>query len=415
MASSHTNRRAFLGATAGFAATAMTARSYAQVRGANDRIRIGVIGCGNRGYGAHMRGVQQHAELENLAITAVCDVWSEYRNRAAAKAKEFHGKAPLTTTDYREVLDRKEVDAVMIATCDFQHAQMLKDTAQAKKDVYCEKPVSMELEPLKAARKAVQESGVIVQIGTQRRSEPTMNGTRQAIADGVVGRVNRIEFFRNASKPNWYKRLSRLPIPASEVAWKQFLMDLPAQPYSDLKFAGWYGYREFCGGSIGQFLSHYADLAHFLTGATFPTSAVANGDTFVWDDEYKFSCRDQIQVSLIYPEGFMLTYSTNFGNGSGDRTVVYGTQGTIDLTGKPIVSREGATPGNAFDAAPEVASLPCPDHFLNWFQCLRSREQPVAPFEAGYQHSVACVMADQAMLTGRRHIYDVERDDIRPG
>ena len=152
MLSNHTNRRVFLGTAAGFAATAMTARSYAQIRGANDRIRIGVIGCGNRGYGAHMRGVQQHAEQENLAITAVCDVWSEYRNRAAATAKDSYGKAPLTSTDYREVLDQKDVDAVMIATCDFQHAQMLKDTAQAQKDVYCEKPVSMELGPLKAVR-----------------------------------------------------------------------------------------------------------------------------------------------------------------------------------------------------------------------------------------------------------------------
>ena len=415
MARTRTDRRAFLGVAAGFTATAMSASSYAQVRGANDRIRIGVIGCGRRGFGAHIRAVDRHAELENLQISAVCDVWSAYRQRAADHVKQRYARTPLSTADYRSVLDRKEVDAVMIASCDFQHPQMLTDACLAGKDAYCEKPVSMEMRALKAARQAVLESKAIVQIGTQRRSEASIKGAQKLIADGTLGKLSRIEFFRNAARPNWYKRLTRLPIEATEVAWDQFLMHLPTRPFSDVQFAGWYGYREFCGGSFGQFLSHYADLTNFLTGSAFPSSAVAQGGTFVWDDRYNFDCRDQVQVSLIYPEDFLLTYSTNFGNGSGSRSVMYGSNGVLDLSGSPVFRPDGSNGDTARERRPEVESIAGPDHFLDWFQCMRNRKQPIAPIEAGYQHSVACIMADQAMQTGKRQIYDHASEEVRPG
>ena len=410
------SRREFLKtAVAGATAWAMTARSYARVPGANDRIGVGVIGCGNRGYGAHLPGVHRHAQEQNVEITAVCDVWTKHRRRAAERVEGWFGRRPFEATDYRELLDRKDVDAVTIASCDFHHPRMLEDAARAKKDAYCEKPLAMDLDELKSVRRAVQESDVIVQIGTQRRSEPLMHGARRVIESGVLGKISRIEIFRNASRPNWYKRLDWLPISAPDVDWPQFLMHRPARPFNDLLLAGWYGYREFCGGSIGQFMSHYADLVNFLTGSTFPSSAVAHGETFVWKDEYKFDCRDQVQASLIYPEGFLFTYATNFGNGSGSRSVIYGSEGTLDLSGKPVVAGEGAFGKSRIKSEMPIEPVECPDHFLDWLQCLRTRRQPIAPLEAGYQHSIACIMADQAMQTGRRQVYDPNKGEIYAG
>ena len=416
MTQPHASRRTMLKATAaGATAWALAARSYARVVGANERIGVGLIGCGGRGYDAHLPGLHRHAAEQNVEITAVCDVWSKHRRRAAEKVAEWFDRSPLETTDYRELIDNTAVDAVMIASCDFQHARMLEDVAGARKGAYCEKPLSMDLDELKSVCRAVEDSGIIVQIGTQRRSEPHMRGAREVIRSGVLGKISRIEIVRNASQPNWYRRLASLPIPASEVDWPRFLMHRPQRPFHDLLLAGWYGYREFCGGSIGQFMSHYSDLVNFLTGSTFPSSAVAHGGTFVWDDDYKFDCRDQVQVSMIYPEGFLFSYATNFGNGSGNRAVIYGTEGVMDFTRRPVISGEGSFGKSKIRAETSVEPAEGPDHFLDWLQCLRSGSKPIAPIEAGYQHSVACIMADRAMQTGRRQIYQEPAGEISDG
>ena len=415
---SSSSRRTFLrSAAAGTTALAMTATSYARVAGANDRIAVGQIGCGNRGFGAHMKGVHDHAEEQNVEIVAVCDVWTEHLDRAAAQVEKWHGRAPRRTSSFEEVLAMQDVDAVMIASPDHQHAMHLEAAAKAGKDAYCEKPLSIDIEELQAACDAVKQAGIVVQIGTQSRSTPGMVGCKKLFETGVLGKVSRVEQSRNGNRPNWYKRLALLPIKESEIDWREFLRPRPDRPFSDLLFAGWYGYREFCSGSIGQFMSHFIDLVHFITGAGFPTSAVAQGDTFVWKDEYEFDCRDQVQTTLVYPEGFMVSYCTNFGNGSGNRTVMYGTQGILDLGSrtKPTVSGEGAYRKGPLREEKPVEPVECPDHFLDWLQCLRSRNRPVAPIEAGYQHSVACILSDRACQTGRRQVYDPKKQEIREG
>jgi len=411
------NRRQFLKTTAAGTAAAMTATSYARVAGANDRIAIGQIGCGNRGFGAHMTGVHNHAKEQNIEIIAVCDVWTEHVERAAAKVKDWYGRPPRATSKYEQVLAMKDVDAVMIASPDFQHCMHLEAAAKAGKDAYCEKPLAMNMQELKSACDAVKAAGIVVQVGTQGRSYPGLVGCKRLYESGVLGAVSRVEQFRNGNRPNWYKRLTRLPIQESEIDWPEFLKPKPYRPFSDLLFAGWYGYREFCGGSIGQFMSHFIDAVHFITGAKFPTSAVAQGDTFIWKDEYQFDCPDQVQTTLIYPEGFMVSYSTNFGNANGNRTVMYGTQGIMDFTSrtKPFASGAGAYQKGPLTREVPVEPVECPDHFLNWLECLRSRKTPVAPIEAGYQHSVACILSDSAWETGRRQVYDHQKREIREG
>ena len=411
-------RRKFLKtAAAGATALAMTATSYGRVVGANERISIGQIGCGNRGFGAHMAGVHKHAQAENVEIIAVCDVWTEHLRRAAAQVEKWYGRPPRQTNSFEEILAIKDVDAVMIASPDHQHCMHLEAAATAGKDAYCEKPLATDLEELQSACDAVKQAGIVVQVGTQSRSSPAMVGCKKLYETGALGKVSRVEQFRNGNRPNWYKRLTRLPIKESEIDWREFLRPRPDRPFDDLLFAGWYGYREFSSGSIGQFMSHFIDLVHFITGAKFPASAVAQGDTFVWKDDYQFDCRDQVQTILIYPEGFMVSYSTNFGNASGNRTVMYGTQGIMDLgsRNKPTVSGEGAYQKGPIREETPVEPVECADHFLDWLQCLRSRNTPVAPIEAGYQHSVACILSDLACQTGRRQKYDPKKRLIYEG
>ena len=163
---------------------------------------------------------------------------------------------------------------------------------------------------------------------------------------------------------------------------------------------------------------HFIDLYNYIVGNTLPLSCVAQGGTFTWKDEYNFTCPDHAQATWIYPEGFMVSYSTNFGNGSGSVFKIYGEQGVMDLTRwrAPTYSRAGAIkPSDLPKEDTPVPDVETPDHFLNWLECLRTRKACNAPIEAGYEHCVPALMAMRAFDTGRRQIYDPKEREIRDG
>lgn len=415
--SDSTTRRQFLKtASAGAAVLGVTASSYARVRGANDRIAVGIIGCGDRGLNAHMPGIHQYAKEQNIEIIAVCDPWRVRREMAVARTKEWYGREARAFVSYRDLLELRDVDAVMIASCDHQHTTHLKAAAEAKKDVYCEKPLAMDMRSLKAACDAVKANNVICQVGTQLRSLPSMTGAREVFKTGVLGKVARIEQCRNSARPYWYMYLKE--VREEDVDWKEFLMDRPMRPFRADLYSGWYGYRGFSDGPVPGFGSHFIDLVHYITGATFPESAVCMGGVFTWKDEHQFTCPDHVQAVWTYPEGFMVSYSSNFGNGSGNSFKIFGDQAVLELAnwGQAVLTTEGINETKAAKAeAKPVEPVQRPEHFLDWLQCLRSRQTPNASIDAGYQHAVACIMAMRAFDTGRRHVYDPKKREIRKG
>jgi len=417
MQTSYSRRKLLKTAAAGSAALALSAASYSRVLGANDRISIGIIGCGGRGLGAHMPGVHEHAKSQNIEITAVCDPWRLRQEEAATKAKEWYGREARKFSSYRDLIALKDVDAVMIASCDHQHTTHLKAAAEAGKDAYCEKPLAMTLDSLKDACDAVKKAKIVVQIGTQLRSLPSFTGCRELYRTGILGKVGRIEQCRNGERPYWYGYVK--DVKKEDVDWQEFLMDRPMRPFDPVLYSGWYGYREFSDGPVPGFGSHFIDLVHYITGAKFPTSCVCLGGTFTWKDEHNFTCPDHVQALWIYPEGFMVSYSTNFGNGSGNSFKIFGDQGVLDMVNwnAPILTAEGANPKKKgpIRGKNPVKDVPMPDHFLDWLQCLRTRQPPNASIDAGYQHAVACIMAMQSYDTGKRMIYDHQKREIRPG
>lgn len=411
------SRRRFLGAAAG-ATVGLSAVSYSHVLGSNDRISIGIIGCGGRGQGTHMAYINKHAKHQNVEVTAVCDPWSIRRQEAAAKAKEQYGRQVRQFVSYRDLLELDDVDAVIIASCDHQHTTHLQAAAEAKKDVYCEKPLAMDLEKLKKAYDAVKENNVVIQIGTQQRSYPTNTGSRKVYKTGILGAVSRIEQHRHASTPYWRKRVQN--VAENDVDWKEFLMDRPVQPFDPVKFSAWYGFLDFSDGPVSQWGSHYIDLVHYITGAKFPTSCTCLGGTFTWKDEHDFTCPDHVQAQWVYSEGFMVSYATNFGNAAGNSFKIFGDVGMIDLGGPHapthFLSAEGGSRNKgAIRGRKPIENVDRPDHWLDWLQGLRSRRHCNAPIEAGYQHAVACIMARLSYDTGHRMVYDHDKREIRPG
>jgi len=413
------SRRQFLKTATAGAALSFTAASYAKISGANDRISLGLIGCGGRGYQAHMNGVHPFDKEQNVAFVAVSDPWRVRRERAAARAEQWYGRPARQFSKALDVIHCPDVDAVMIASCDHQHCAHLEAAAKAKKDAYCEKPLAMSMESLTRTCEAVKDAGIVVQMGTQVRSRTTSAGCKKLFESGAIGKVSRIEQCRNSTKPYWYSRLKDLPeVKEQDVDWQEFLLDRPARPFDPKLLMGWYGYREFTDGPIANLGCHFIDLYNYIVGATLPASCVAQGGVFTWKDEHGFTCPDQCQAVWIYPEGFMVSYTTNTANSDGRVLKIYGDQGTIDLTDwtAPTYSAAGARLTTQLPKAPmPVEPVEIPDHFLDWLQCLRNRKTTNAPIEAGYNHSVPAIMAMRAMDTGRRQVYDAATRTIREG
>lgn len=396
----------------------ITAAAYSRLLGANDKIVVANIGCGRRNLLRELIAVKDQANIE---IRAVCDTWRQRREKAAAQVKEHMGKEPVQIVHYKDVLAMPDVDAVVIGTPDHLHAKMLADAARAGKDVYIEKPVAMNMAELVEAVDEVRKHQRIVQVGTQMRSYPQSAVARQFVTSGKLGKILKVEQARNGYEPYWqsYGGEEWAETPAREdVDWEAFLMGREKRPFDPQLYTGWYGYREFSRGPHTNLAVHFFDIVHYIAGATIPTKVVALGGTYRWKNA--FTAPDSVEVALDYPEEFMVRYCTVFGNSAGRFAKWFGTLGTLDAKNlsprEPwTVSGEGS---GEEDRIREESALPMEDrtpHMLDWLQCIRSRQQPVAPMDAGYAHSVVVIMADEALVTGRRQIYDAGQRQVRAG
>ncbi len=412
MSSKQIGRRSFLSRTASVAAiTPLAASSYARVIGSNDRISVGIIGCGSRG-NALLRDFSNNAQEGNAEIVAVCDIWNQRREETRERVGEQQkGRIPRAIISYPELLGCEEIDAVIIATIDHQHPVMLKDAAEQKKDVYVEKPLSIEWKYLKQAFKAVQDNNIVVQNGTQLRSWPSFNGCREFVQSGALGKILRCEQARSSYRPYWHSYKGYLE--EKDTDWKAFLMHAPKRPWDADVYTAWMGYRPFSNGALGGMMSHFIDLVHFITGAQAPHSAVAGGGIYVWKDAR--TVPDAIQATMEYPEEFQVSYCSNYGSGGANYFRIIGTKGVMDLNdwNQPVVSGEGSEDPDRIAEKQNIEPIPRDPHMLNWLKCIRSRKQPNAGIDAGFSHAVAAIMSDEAFLTGRRMIYDPERRKIK--
>ena len=402
------------------AARPLSAASQKRVMGANDRIRIAQIGCGSRGKDAHIKsGILPHVDATNFEIVALADPWRQHREETNALVKAQFGRDAKLFTSYRDVLALDDVDAVMIASPDFHHTTHLEAAAKAGKHIYIEKPLATEFDKLLRAydaAKAAQSRGSIIQCGTQLRSLPGVTGARQIVQEGAIGKINRVDECRNGEKPYWYQYLEREQPTAADVDWKEFLGDSPKQPFDAKKISAWYGYYEFCQGPVPQWGAHFLDLMHYVTGCGIPESCVCLGGVTTWKDENKFTTPDNVIATWMYPEGFVVTSSNNFGNSAGNTRKFFGSKGTlaVDNWNAPTYSAEGGGKRDGkIRGKMDITPVERPDHFLNWLQCLRSGETPHASIDAGYQHAVAVLMAVMSYDTGKKTIYDPVKRAIR--
>jgi predicted dehydrogenase len=413
------SRREFLasitaaGAVSLLTPASLDARTQRRSIGANDRIRIGVIGCGNRGIGTEMASVRDHAKEENLEVIAVYDPWRLAQEDAAAKAKEWFGTDARQCRSVDELLGLADVDAVFIASPDHWHATHLEAATKAGKHVYVEKPMAIDIGELNRAYAAAKASGVVIQVGTQLRSTPVAMGCRELVKSGTIGRLSRIEQTRNGERPYWYENL-RPDVRAEDLDWNTFTKGRTTKPFDPILYSAWYGYWEFSQGPVPQWAVHFLDTAHFIAGLGIPETCVCLGGVYTWKDEHAFTAPDQVQALWEYPEGLMISYTTNFGNSAGDMIRYCGDKGTLKLgwenatfSAEGGIHRDGSIRGEN-----KVEPIEQPDHWVNWYRCMRDGTTPNASLDAGYQHSIASIMATMSYEKGRRTRFDAANRTI---
>jgi predicted dehydrogenase len=439
------SRRSLL--QSGTAALGTSALSYARIIGANDRILLGHVGVGNRGreLASIAAGLKDSHRME---MVAVCDLWKVNRERAESEARREYGRSPRSFANLEDMLAVKDVDGVIISTADFQHAPMLTMAAEAGKDAYCEKPMANVLEEAKAARDAVRSRNVVVQVGTQHRSERYQIAAKEWISRGVLGRVSKVEVVWNYHGPRWRGRPEVSQIHEGDTDWRRWLMSKPYRPFDPRLYFEFRLYREFSSGIADQWMVHAIDLIHFFLDSQFPKSVVAHGGVYAWPDGRENP--DTFHALLEYPQGFLVSYSTSFGNDSDSSTRIMGDKGTlINIGGEgsqrwKLVEERGTHESNPFVRRSEkyiklsgeqqheeqlprriltgaiektFGALPFTSdknssHMKNWLACVRSRQQPNASVDAGFAHSVAAIMAARAHREGKRLYWDAATESI---
>ena len=433
--SSQINRRTFLGKSAaviaGGAVLPRTALSYGNIVGANDRIALGHVGIGNRG-GDLDSIVSKLKDSHHVEMVAVCDLWKVNREKAGATNAGYYGRAPRAVQHVEELLAMKDVDAVLISTPEHSHSPILKMAAEAGKDAYVEKPMGNVLMEAKAAREAVLRAKTIVQVGTQHRSEPYPVAAQKVARSGELGDVSKVEVVWNYHGPRWRGRPEVNKIREQDTDWSKWLMTKPARPFDPQMYFEFRLYREFSSGIPDQWMSHAIDLVHWFMDDSFPQSVVSQGGVFAWHDGRETA--DTFQTLLQYPKGFLVSYSTSFGNDAPSFTRYMGkTASLINQGGEgspryQVIEEKGTHEDDSdidekreskYVLLPGETKLPplgiddlTTEHMANWFECMRSRQPPHATVHNGFAHSVACIMAAQSYWSGKKVFWDAKTETI---
>src|SRR5580704_2788522 len=440
------DRREFLkmgGAALATTAVSWNATSYAAIVGANDRVKVGVIGCGDRMKGALIPAFLQHSKELNFEFVAVSDIWNRRREEGAAYVQKLSGSTIVPARNNEELYARKDVDAVLVATADFQHARHGVEAVNAGRDAYVEKPTAHTMEDARLFRAAVKKTGKIVQVGTQRRSTPSYQKAAEYIKSGKFGDIVMVEMTWNVNQPGRWRRPDVVPLlKESDTDWTRYQLNLPKAPFDARKYLEFRLFWPYSSGIPDQWLVHQIDTVHWFTGLPRPRSCVANGGIYLWKDGRKNW--DTMTAVFDYgplddlTKGFQVQYSSRFTNSAGGvKELYYSNAGMIDMDKQCVSPEGGLTAKSAAEMNMKPNQLPSfslvehaekastsadtgsdPEtsaNMRNWMECVRSRKTPNAPIEAGYSHSIALCMNVAAIQTGQKVTFDDATQQVMVG
>ena len=442
------SRRAFLKksamATAGvyIGTMGVSAKSYKNIMGANDRVRVGVVGFSDRFRQSLLPCFINHYKELNFDMVAVSDLWNKRRQEAQDVLKAKLGHDIKAFRNNEELYNAKAVDAVIVSTPDFSHARCAIEAVNANCDVYCEKPFAETMEDNRDALKAIKASNKIVQIGSQRRSGSNYHTANEFIRSGKFGKITMVELTWNVNQPGRWRRPDVVPLLKQEdTDWKRFLMNRPDDSWDPRKYLEFRLFWPYSSGLAGQWMSHQIDTVHWFSQLKNPRSVVANGGIYMWKDGRKNW--DTITAVFDYgppddpSSGFQVTFASRMHNGDENPAeIYYSNGGELNLNDNKVSPRGGLKKGPANAMKMEPFLLPeislakaekiiasantggdklTSAHMRNFMECVRSRKQPNAPAEAGYSHSIATIMTNAAVRTGEKVTFDEGTQEVMAG
>jgi len=390
------DRRTFLTAASGLALTTRVAR--ASVQGANNRIRVGVIGTGGRARGL----MQLLKRLPGNEMVAVCDVYEP----RLLQAGEIATTATTKVSDYRRILDDREIDAVVIGAPDHWHRTIALDAVAAGKDVYVEKPVSHTIEEGEQMVKAIEGSKQIVQTGTQQRSWDHWVLGKQIIDSGRLGQITFVQtyWYQHATEGNYP------PVSMDKLDWKRWLGPASDQPFRPERFYQWRHFWDFGGGQLTDLMTHWIDVVHWYMDVDAPLSASATGRNYslkLWE------APDTVNATIEFPKKFMAAYLGTYVSKVDDGGLEFrGDRGTlkIDRARLAFYREDAAYAAGTLTPEPEIYVRSSGDgtltHLQNWLDCIRSRKAPNAHIRVGHQSARTSHLANIALRSGKTIRFD---------
>ncbi|RZK21371.1 MAG: Gfo/Idh/MocA family oxidoreductase [Pedobacter sp.] len=416
-----------------------SAKSYGNIIGANDRVRVGIVGYSDRFKSALMPSFMKSQKDLNFDIVGLSDIWNYRRNVGVDYVKSLVGHDLKSCRNNDELYDMKDLDAVIVSTADFQHALHTIEAVKAGCDVYCEKPFAETMSDNRAALKAVKASKQIVQIGSQRRSGINYVAAADFIQKGKFGDITMVELSWNVNQPGRWRRPDLVAqIREQDTDWKRFLMNRPFESWDPRKYLEYRLFWPYSSGMPGQWMSHQIDTVHWFTGLNHPRSVVANGGIYQWKDGR--SNWDTTTAVFDYgpqneaQKGFQVVFTSRMHNGDENPAeVYYSNGGELNLITNTVSSKGGLSKRAAaamdmkenllpvlklaelvkVDAAANAgADDLVSNHMRNWMECIRSRKQTNAPVEAGYYHSIANIMTNAAARTGYKATFDEDTQEV---
>ncbi|SIO66737.1 Predicted dehydrogenase [Singulisphaera sp. GP187] len=420
MATDRITRRGFVGAVGVTAGSAAVLGASGQAVAANDKIRLGIIGSGSRG----MQVLETFLTNPEVDIVAVADVDDKHAEHCAKHVKSKRGNDPVTARDYHAMLDRKDVDAVIIATPDHWHALPAIEAVLAGKDVYVEKPVAHNVAEGQAMLRAARKTNKVMAVGTQQRSSSHFQEAVETVRSGKLGKVFWVQTwnYENIS-PVGLGRPSDTEPPAS-VDYDRWLGPAPKRAFNPNRFHllfRWFS--DYAGGMMSDWGVHLNDIVLWALDAKGPESVTSTGGIFTSDDNR--DTPDTLQVVYDFP-GCTLTYSMRKGNGlplnGHDYGILFcGTDGSLllDRSGFEIIpdkvilpygirQAQGDRPLRKIDL--EGRKVKGVDgqgpHIRNFLDCLKSRERPTCDIEIAHRSTNTCHLGNIAFKLGRKLVWD---------
>jgi len=386
------------------AASAVTALSYARIIGANDRLRIGVIGCGSQATG-HMRTLVKMREPDNCEMPAVCDI---YDKRAEAAAKLTGGKI---VKEYRRILDDKGIDYVLIATPEHWHYQMTIDAASAGKHIYCEKPMTHTAAQSKKVVEKIQHSGVKMQVGVQGMSDDSYEAAHKFVQYGTLGKVvlAQIDYSRNYKDDFWVNRVDDDVQPGVNLDWKAFLGPAPKRPFDADRFFSWRRYWDYSSGIASDLFIHRVTRIIKALDLKFPAFGSGAGGKFEFTSS-RAEIPDTLNILLDYPGGPTVQLISSMANNTTVEHLLRGHKATLEFTKTGFTIRPQGPQADAKEIVHQKTGAEALDlHHRNLMGAIRKNEPLKCDATLGYYGVVASEMGVQSYRKRKYMKWDAAR------